>query len=145
MDNGAAVSRENVEIIKRAYEAFARRDNATSRSYYDPEVEFSQPAEEPGGGTYRGPDGVTEGFRKWLAAWDDYRVEVEDLSDVGEHVLAKTRHHGRGKTSGIEVEQVIFQIWTLRNGKIVRVRMYYDEAEALEAAGLPRGVSSADA
>jgi ketosteroid isomerase-like protein len=72
----------------------------------------------------------------WTGAWDDYRVEVEKLIDFGEHVLAKTRHHGRGKGSGVEVEQEIFQLWTFRHDRVVRARMYYDEAEALEAARL---------
>jgi len=127
------VSQENVEIIKRAYDAFARGDYATSLSYYDPQVEFSQPADEPGGGTYYGVDGVTRAFRNWLTAWEDYRVEVEELSDHGAHVLARTRHFMSGKGSGAVVEQTIFQVWTLRDGRIVRARMYYDEAEALAA------------
>lgn len=63
-------------------------------------------------------------------------VEVEELADFGEHVLARTRHHGRGKGSGVQVEHRIFQLWTLRAGKVVRARMYYDEAEAREALGL---------
>lgn len=42
----------------------------------------------------------------------------------------------RGKSSGVQVDKVIFQLWTLRNQKIVRVKMYYDESEALAAAGI---------
>jgi ketosteroid isomerase-like protein len=75
-------------------------------------------------------------MRKWAGAWDDYRVEAEELTDLGDQVLARTRHRGRGKGSGVEVQQQIFQLLTLRDGKVVRMRMYYDEAEALEAAGL---------
>jgi ketosteroid isomerase-like protein len=116
------------------YGAYARGDFELSLSYLDPEIEFSQPAEEPGAGTYHGHEGVVEAMTKWTGAWDDYRVEVEELVDLGEHVLARTRHHGRGKGSGAEVEQQIFQLWTLRDGKIVRARMYYDQAEAFEAA-----------
>ncbi len=55
------------------------------------------------------------------------------MVDLGDHVLARTRHHGRGKGSGVDAEQQIFQLWTLRNDKVVRGSMYYDEAEALEA------------
>lgn len=130
----AAVSSENVEVVRRAYEAFARGDNEASLSYYDPSVEFSQPADEPGGGTYHGVEGVVEAFKGWLAPWDHYRVDLDELTDHDEHVLARTRHHMRGKTSGIQVEKIIFQLWTLRNGRIVRVQMYYEETEALAAA-----------
>ena len=129
------VSAESVQIVRQLYEAQARGDAETSLSFFDPRVEFSQPADEPGGGTYHGIDGVVEAFGNWVAPWDEYRVEVEGLTDHGEDVLVKTRHHMRGKSSGAQVDKVIFQLWTLRNGKIVRVKMYYDEAEALAAVG----------
>ncbi len=129
------MSAENVEVVRRSYEAYARGDPETSLAFFDPGVEFSQPADEPGGGTYHGIEGVVEAFANWQAPWDDYRVELEDLTDHGEHVLARTRHHMRGKSSGVQVDKVIFQLWTLQNGKIVRVKMYYDESEALAAAG----------
>ena len=73
---------------------------------------------------------------RWTGAWEDYCVEVEALADFGDDVLATTRHRGRGKGSGAEVEQTIFQLWTVHDGRVVRARMFYDEAEALEAVGL---------
>jgi uncharacterized protein len=129
------VAGEDVAIVSEAYAAFGRGDYAGVLSRFDPEVEFSQPSGEPGGGTYRGTAGVVEAFRRWSAPWDGYRVEVEEIAERGEHVLARTRHLMRGKASGLDVEKVIFQLWTLRDGRIVRVRMYYDEHAALEAAG----------
>lgn len=134
-DTGNVMARDNLQIVRRMYHAYARGDFELALSHLDPEIEFSQPAEEPGGGTYHGHEGVVEAFSKWTGAWDDYRVEVEELIDLGDQVLARTRHHGRGKGSGVEVEQQIFQLWTLRNDKVVRARMYYSEAKALEAAG----------
>ena len=130
------MSRGNVETVRRMYAAQARGDLETGLSYLDPGIEFSQPAGLPGGGTYYGHEGVIEAFTRWSGAWDDYRLEVEDLRDFGDHVLARTRHRGRGKGSGIDVERQVFQVWTLRNDKVVRASMYYDEAEALEAVGL---------
>jgi ketosteroid isomerase-like protein len=130
------MSERTVEIVRRMYDAYVRGDFELSLSYLDPEIEFSQPAEEPGGGTYRGHDGVVQAFVNWTGAWEDYRVEIEDLIDCGDHVLANTWHRGRGKGSGVEVELQIFQLWTVRKDKVVRARMYYDEAEAREAVGL---------
>jgi hypothetical protein len=129
------MSRENVETVRRMYDAYARADFEQTLSYLDPGIDFAQPAQEPGAGTYHGHQGVIQAMTKWTGAWDDYRIDVEELIDLGEHVLARTVHHGRGRGSGIEVEQRIFQLWTLGNDMIVRARMYYDEAEALEAAG----------
>jgi len=130
------MSRENVELVRRMYDAYARADFGLGLSFLDSEIEFSQPVQEPGGGTYHGHEGVVQAFASWTAPWDDYRVDVEELIDFGEHVLARTLHHGRGKGSGVEVEQRIFQVWTLRDGKVARARMYYTEAEAIEAVEL---------
>jgi ketosteroid isomerase-like protein len=130
------MSQENVEIVRRMYDAYAEGDFATTLSYFDPEVAFSQPALEPGAGTFYGHEGMGHAMDKWTGAWTDYRVQVEDLTDLGEHVLAATRHHGRGKHSGVQVDQRIFQVLTLRNGKIVQLRMYYGRADALKAVGL---------
>jgi ketosteroid isomerase-like protein len=125
------MSRRNVEIVARMYDTYARGDFESSLACLDPEIEFSQPTDEPGGGTFYGHEGVVQAFAVWTGAWEDYRVEVEELTDCGDQVLARTRHHGRGKGSGAEVELEIFQLWTLRDDKAVRATMYYDQAEAI--------------
>jgi ketosteroid isomerase-like protein len=130
------ISEQNVEIVRRMYDAYARGDFEASLSCLDPAIEFSQPAMEPGGGTYHGHEGVIEAMTRWTGAWDDYRIEVDELTDFGARVLARTRHRGRGKGSGVEVEQQVFQLWTLCDDKVVRGTMYYEESEALEAVGL---------
>jgi ketosteroid isomerase-like protein len=126
------MSRRNVEIVARMYDTYERGDFASSLACLDPEIEFSQPTDEPGGGTFHGHEGVVQAFAAWTGAWEDYRVEVEELTDYGDRVLARTRHRGRGKGSGAEVELEIFQLWTLRDDKAVRATMYYDQAEALK-------------
>jgi ketosteroid isomerase-like protein len=62
------VSEENVETIRRVYEAYAVGDYDSALSYFDPEVEFSQPADEPGADTYHGRDGVVKAMTKWVGA-----------------------------------------------------------------------------
>src|SRR4051794_11557917 len=128
------MSRRNLEIVAGMYDAFARADFESSLACLHPEIEFSQPADEPGAGTFHGHEGVIRAFAGWTGAWDDYRVDVEELTDFGNQILAKTRHHGRGKGSGVPVELEMFQLWALRDDKVVRATMYYDEAEALRAA-----------
>src|SRR5689334_17187912 len=91
-----SMSRENVDLVRSMFDAYARGEYELSLSYCDPEIEFSQPAGLPGAATYRGHEGVVQALANWTGAWDDYRVEVEELTDFGEHVLARTRHHGRG-------------------------------------------------
>jgi ketosteroid isomerase-like protein len=135
-DTWPAMPQENVEIVRRLYDAFARADFELALSYLDPEIEFSQPPEMPGGRTYHGPEGVIQGLAKWLGASDGYVVQVQELIDLGDQVVARTRHRGRGKGSGVELEQELFDLVTLNGAKIVRISMYLDEAQALEAAGL---------
>ena len=63
-------------------------------------------------------------------------MEVEELTDLGEHVLARVHEYGRGAGSGVEVDRQLFQLFQLRDQKIVRLRMFEDRHDALEAAGL---------
>jgi len=71
-----------------------------------------------------------------VGTWDDFHIDVEELTDLGEHVLARLRERGRGKGSGVEVERELFQLFTIRGDRIVRLRMYDTRPEALEAVGL---------
>jgi steroid delta-isomerase-like uncharacterized protein len=130
------MSRENVDLAHRAYDAFNRRDLDAFLALMADDVEVNSRLVAIEGG-YHGHDGVRRWWKDLLDVMPDYHVKVEELINLGEHVLARTRHHGRGKRSGVEVEQqMIFQLWTLRHDKIVRAKMYYDKAEALEAVGL---------
>jgi ketosteroid isomerase-like protein len=76
---------------------------------------------------------------EFLEAWDDLAVTVEELVDAGgDRVVALVRYSGRGRESGIEISGVATdaQVWTVRDGKALRVELYGGTAEALEAAGL---------
>jgi ketosteroid isomerase-like protein len=72
----------------------------------------------------------------WIGMWSDYRYELRELIDAGDHVFAAGWQSGRGKGSGVETSEEIFSVWTLRGGKAVEQRMFRDRAQALEAAGL---------
>jgi uncharacterized protein len=129
------MSEENVEIIRRCFEAYARGDLATSIVDFDPEVEFDMTF-RPEGRTFQGHEGVAEGMRTWTGAFEGWTFEVQDVIDAGDQVLVITRESGRGKGSGIEVDQVVFHLARLRHGKVVHWKLYLNRAEALEAAGL---------
>ncbi len=128
------MSRGNVEIVRRAWEAFERRESESVFGLYDPEVEIHGGLD--GNEVYRGLGGVREFFRDWLAVWDDYGSEVEEWIDAEENVIAVMRIWGRGKKSGAAVEQRRSHVWTLREGKLWQLRVYATKAEALKAVGL---------
>ena len=147
-DTGRAMSQENVEIVRRMLEASDRRDGAAVFAFYDPEIEWEIPEQAPwehvhgvdalgGRGVFRGHDAVRRWLREWVGAWEVTDYEHEQLIDAGDQVVHFLRQHVRGRASEIEFEVPPYaQVWTLRDGKIVRMKLYWNRQEALEAAGL---------
>jgi ketosteroid isomerase-like protein len=127
------MSEENVEVVRQAFEASKRGDDDEVFSLYDPEVEIESDYD---GRVYRGLDGVRAFFRDWLEVWDEIDWEAEEWIDVGEHVVALLHVSGRGKLSGVTVERREAHLWTLREGKLLRLRVFETKDEAVEAAGL---------
>ena len=126
------MAQENVEIVRRAFEAYARGDLATAVSNHDPDVVFD-PAEEP---AIHGRDAVRSYIQRWEEPWDDYEAEAEEFIDAGDCVVVALRVKARGKGSGVEVDARSYQVHTLRDGKLVRMDEYMDRDEALAAAGI---------
>lgn len=85
---------------------------------------------------YRGHEGLRHWWREYREAWETVWDEVEDLIDAGDQVVSVLTTHARGKASGVAVELHMAVVWTFRQGKIVRVALFANRAEALEAAGL---------
>jgi ketosteroid isomerase-like protein len=142
-DTERAMSQENVEVVRRLFAAlqsldvgnFERRFDEV-REIFDPEVEWVAPphsllaSEE-----YRGYDGVRRFWTQFLAAWDEYGVQVEELIDAGDdRVVAVMRLSGR--THELEVDEARSSLLTLRDGRIVRIEPFASRDGALEAAGL---------
>jgi ketosteroid isomerase-like protein len=136
------MSQENVEVVRRLFAAlrsvdvgsFERRIEEV-RETFDPEVEWVAPqhsllaSEE-----YRGFDGVRRFWTQFLSAWDEYGIEVEELIDAGDQVVAVMRLSGR--TNELEVDEARSSLLTLRDGRIVRIEPFASKDGALEAAGL---------
>ena len=89
-------------------------------------------------GVYRGHDGVRAFWRDWLSAWSDLHFEIQDLLDAGDEVVLLVREQRQwGRRSGIATDVPPYgMVFTLRDGKVIRVRAYPDQEAALEAAGL---------
>ena len=135
------MSEDNVEIVRRAFEAATRRDAATVLALYDPDVEIDPRgplAHLIGAGIYRGVEGVRRFYRAYNEAWRQIDYDVEELIDAGDHVVSVVKNRLRGRGSGVEVERDIPAVWTVREGKILRVVFYATREDALEAAGLKR-------
>ena len=129
------MSQENVEIVRRSFE----HQSATGEPLWellDPEVEW---VIDPTGllaGTYRGHEGVKTFFERLREAFDRAEFEIDRLVDVGESVVVLGRFRFHGEGSGVAAEQSAAWVAGVRRGAIVSARVYFRQAEALEAVGL---------
>ena len=144
------MSQENVEIVNRAqpsgvdmvqlFRGATAPDLAdigidVTAFESDFEVEFIS-----AGGSMRpashGPEALAEAWRDWLEAWESYYLEVEEVIDAGDQVVSLVRVRAQTTRDAVAVEHRPAALWSVREGKIARVRFYLEREKALEAAGL---------
>ena len=114
------MSQQNIEVVKRGYEAFSAGDVETVMSLFDDNLEWVQPGESTISGIYRGKGE----FGEYLARLAEKAVAVRALSFIadGDTVVAFTE-----LTAGNEMGEDA-DVYTLRDGKIVRAQIYTDTA-----------------
>ncbi|HZA58904.1 MAG TPA: nuclear transport factor 2 family protein [Solirubrobacterales bacterium] len=135
------MSQENVELLRRAYEAWNRRDFDSALANSDPDVEWTFTAEARGAAfrsVYRGPQGVREFWDTFIEPWEEVNVEVEEIRDAGDSVLALVVFHARAR-DGLEIDQPFVHVVTFRGSQVIRFEAFAERElqQALEAAGLP--------
>ena len=134
------MSQENVEIVRRAFEAASDGDVGVWFQAADPDIRvYPRPEEPDAADEYRGLDGLMEYLTNWYSQWDVYEAEPLEMIDAGEHVLVVARERGRVERTGLEVVEDFSHSFVVRDGKVVEWHMYDSHAEALEAVGLSDG------
>ena len=127
------MSQENVEVIRRGYGHFMATGEVRARTDLVWDVSrLGWPDQQ----IYSGVEGAMQFMAEWADAWDGWELEVEDYLDAGERVVVIINQRGRSKATGIPVDMRFAQVWTLREGRAIRMEMYASPEEALEAAGL---------
>ncbi|MET0127097.1 MAG: nuclear transport factor 2 family protein [Solirubrobacterales bacterium] len=129
------MSQENVEVVRRLYEAMLSQDLEAAAALTHPEAEWISD-HRVGDAPVRGRENVIRFFTDRAEMFDDLRIEIERVSETGERVLVFLRLTGTGRASGAAFEIRIAHLWTLRGGVVVRGEGYGDRGEALEVAGL---------
>jgi ketosteroid isomerase-like protein len=128
---------ESVEIVRRAYAAFNKRDIEALAALTDPDLimDWSR-SMGPQRNVYRG----REGIREWIAGMDEafetFEVAPLEFRGSGSRIVVPTRVGGRGRGSGATVEAQGATVWELRDGKVVKMTLYQSRQEALDAAAL---------
>jgi ketosteroid isomerase-like protein len=131
------VSPANANVVRAVVEAQQRRDWKAFRGLYDPGIEWEDTSGLWGDwGTRRGFREVRDAWVTWFEAFEQVEFEIEDILETGENVVAFIRVTGRGRESGLVIEQRLPSVWTVRGGRVVRVRGYREDTDALDAAGL---------
>jgi ketosteroid isomerase-like protein len=130
------VSENNVEVVRRSWDAFNRGDLDAFFADTADDIEFEEDPALPEPGVYRGRDEITAYTASFQEGVADHRFDIEELRDLGDRVLALLHETARGTTSGVNVEQRPAFLYEFRDGLIVRVRAYLDRAEGLAAVGL---------
>ncbi len=134
------MSEQNVEIVRRVYDAVSRDDHATVLAAYHPDVEWdfsrSPFRRVMDRRIYKGLEGIRTMVRERYETWATVGDHLEEVIDAGEQLVSVVVSQGRGRASGAEVKQTHHGVWTFRDGKIVRVAWLGTREEALEAAGV---------
>ena len=132
------MSQENGEVVRRGVDAWNRGDVEAWLDVGHPDIELisALAAEVEGAETvYRGHAGLRRFWDEWHSVWD-VAIEISEIRDLGETVLALGRMRTRGNVSGIVLERQVAYVSRFKGGLIWKLRAYADHAEALEAVGL---------
>ena len=131
------MTRQNLESLERGYDHYIDTGDFLEEQVHPDFVwDMSTFRGWPEQQTYPGVEGAREFMRGWRDAWEDWELEVEELRDAGECVVAVMRQRGRSKATGLSTDMHFAMVWTFREGKQVRMRMYASPGEAFEAVGL---------
>ena len=128
-----------VRTVGMAYAAANRRDFDAVLVGWDPASEYRPNSDlmPPDLETiFHGHDGYRQLWRYWLDAFQDIRWDPEEILDFGDRFLVTTRQRGRGSGSGVAVSEPVFQLFTLRQGLVIRQQDFLDRSKALEALGI---------
>jgi ketosteroid isomerase-like protein len=132
----ASVSQDNLVKAREFIEAYNRRDFDAAVESFDPLVEWVLP-ERQSADSCVGPARIRRFWEQLDEHMEELQLVPQEFVDAGERVATRLRHRGRGKGSGVELDQELYhQVISFREGRMVRIEYFAEWAEALEAAGV---------
>ena len=130
------MSQANVDKARAFIEAYNRRDYDAAVEDFDPEIDWVLPQRQ-GYDSCRGPDEIKGFWRGIDETFDELQLVPQEYVDAGDRVATRLRHRGRGKESGVEVDEELYhQVASFRGGRMVRLEYFAEWPEALAAVGL---------
>lgn len=133
------MSEQNEKTWLAADAAFNSGDLDRWIEFHDPEIEWHDLPGLPGGGVHRGREALLRRIEELQEALVDFRTEVEEITSVGDRVVTRVRLLGEGRASGAPASPLpVTYVAEFHDGRVIRVRLFADHAEALKAAGLSK-------
>ena len=132
------MSQENVELVLKIHKAVIHGDLEGLLSGAHPNAEYraaTQQAIEGEGSVFRGHDGIRRWFGELHDLYEDLETEILEVRDFGDLVVVVFLVRGRGRGSGVTLEQSLAQLVTLQQGKVIEIREYFSREDALAAVG----------
>ena len=120
---------EGSEFAARIYAAVNARDRGAIRALSAPDIVVATTVE-----AYRGPEAVLGWMDEGDDAFDDFTVELLEVEELAGHVVVSMRQRGRGKASGAEVDHRFTHVWTLRDGRAIRMQSFAHRDDAIRYA-----------
>lgn len=134
------MSKENVALIRGLYDAFAAGDAAAVLARLSPDVVWNEAENFPyaDGNPYIGPEAVAKGvFARCIGEWDGFAVEIDEILDAGETVVALGRYRGVCKATGRAQNTQFVHVWRFApgGGKVARFQQYADTLQVARVMG----------
>ena len=134
------MTEEDLAAVRRVYDEWGRGNWSPRFDIYDDAMEWGWSDDFPGlGGVKHDPAERSQRLQEWLHGWEDWRCEAEELVVEGDQIVVLCRYRGRGKGSGALVDTKGAHVWTLRDGKVIRLVVFATRERALAEVGLAPG------
>jgi ketosteroid isomerase-like protein len=131
------VSQENVELVRKGYSAEGRVDLGRFAEFFEPDAELIFPEAYPDTeARYVGLDGFRRAMQRMDEIWEDLRFEAERFLDAGQSVVVFVTTSGTARISRAALAARVAHVYDLRDGRLVRLRIFLDRQDALKAVGL---------
>jgi ketosteroid isomerase-like protein len=122
-----------LDVVREINAAFNRGDVEAMLARMDPDFEWRPLRESPISRGYRGHEQVRRYVEDWLSTFEYVRIDLGQLTAIGDHVVVAVRGYARGRASGVEIENRFCQVWTVRGGRAVRMEEYATRDQGLAA------------
>ena len=125
-----------MEIVRAIHEAFACGESPATLGLLHPDIEYVNPSDAVEPGIRRGIAAYEDAMRSINESFDDVRIELREIKDIGDRVVVLAAYTARGRRSGAQRQNEDGYVWTIRDGKAIRFEWFNDPAKALAAVGL---------